>query len=185
MAILPPDFYQGRDTPTIARDLLGKLLVHATADGLTSGVIVETEAYLAQGDPASHSFRGLTPRNRPMYGPAGTSYIYISYGLHRCFNVVCQPAGVAEAVLIRGLRPEQGMELMRQRRHQVADNRLTNGPGKVCQALGIELRQNGHPLQQPPLYVLDGSPPVRIVATPRVGISQGQELLLRFVAEVQ
>ncbi len=181
MQVVPKDFYLGRDTATIARDLLGKVLVSATEAGLTSGVIVETEAYLGGSDPASHAFRGPTRRNQAAYGPPGSSYVYISYGIHRCFDVVCQLEGTPETVLIRGLQPLEGIELMRSRRGSVTDKNLVNGPGKLCQALAIGLNLNGHPLQRSPLYMLDGKSPDKIIATPRIGISVGKELLLRFI----
>jgi DNA-3-methyladenine glycosylase len=183
VSVLPINFYLGKDTAAIARDLLGKVLVHETSEGFTSGVIWETEAYLAHGDPASHSFRGATRRNQPMFGPPGSSYIYISYGIHHCFNIVCQPEGVPEAVLVRAVQPLTGIDLIKRRRGQVTDKQLTNGPGKLCQALAIDLSLNGHPLQQPPLYILDGPAPGRVEATPRIGISVGQELPLRFLAK--
>lgn len=182
MTILPQDFYQGRATALIARELLGKILVHESLEGLTSGIIVETEAYLAADDPASHSYHGLTIRNQPMWGPPGSSYIYMSYGIHYCFNVVCQPQGMPEAVLIRGVQPLEGIPLMRARRGGVPGQHLADGPGKLCQAMGIDLRLNGHPLQQAPLYILDGTCPGKVLVTPRIGISVGTDLPLRFVA---
>ncbi len=115
-----------------------------------------------------------------MFGPPGTSYVYISYGVHHCLNVVCQPAGVGEAVLIRALEPLEGLALMRLNRRGVADQQLTNGPGKLCQALGIDLSLDGHPLTQSPLYLLNGETPLAIGASTRVGISVGRELPLRF-----
>lgn len=158
------------------------MLVHESAQGTTSGLIMETEAYLAVDDPASHSFRGRTKRNQAMYGPPGSSYVYISYGIHRCFNVVCQPEGVAEAVLIRALLPLSGIDLMRGRRGNMRDEQLTNGPGKLCQAMAIDLDQNGHQLQRTPLYILDGEVFGQVEVTPRIGISVGTNLLLRFIA---
>lgn len=185
MTVLQQEFYRGRATAVIARELLGKVLVHASAVGVTSGIIVETEAYLAKDDPASHSFRGATKRNSPMFGPPGSSYVYISYGIHCCFNVVCQPQGMPEAVLIRAMEPVAGIELMRERRGHIPDRQLTNGPGKLCQAMGIDLSLNGHPLQQAPLYIMDGIHPGEVLVTPRIGISVGQELPLRFLIKRQ
>ncbi len=178
--MLPTSFYLDCDTPTIARRLLGKILVCETDAGITSGIIVETEAYLSSGDPASHSARGKTKRNACMFGPPGTSYIYISYGVHYCMNVVCQPAGIGEAVLIRALEPVEGIELMRSRRGHRPEKELTNGPGKLCQAMGIDLALNGHDLALPPLYLLDGPPPAQIGCSGRIGISVGRDLPLRF-----
>ncbi len=184
MDILPISFYQGRETATIARDLLGMVLVRESPAGMASGIIVETEAYLAMHDPASHSFRGPTKRNQAMYGPPGSSYVYISYGIHHCMNVVCQSEGVAEAVLIRSLLPLSGADLMRSRRRDVPERQLANGPGKVCQVMAIDLSLNGHPLQQAPLYILAGERPRYVEATPRIGISKGTELPLRFLARM-
>lgn len=183
MTVLPQGFYQGRETARIAQALLGKILVHDSPEGLTSGVIVETEAYLATDDPASHSYRGPTKRNQPMYGPAGSSYVYISYGIHHCFNVVCQAEGTPEAVLIRAVRPLEGISLMRSRRGAVLEKALANGPGKLCQAMAIDLGLNSHPLQQAPLYIMDGTSPREVLVTPRIGISVGVDLPLRFVAK--
>ncbi len=180
MEPLPIDFYLNGDTTSIARDLLGKILIHETDKGIVGGIIVETEAYLGQNDPASHAYRGLTRRNSSMFGPPGTSYVYISYGVHHCFNVVCQPSGIGEAVLIRALEPLMGLEIMESNRKGVAKEQLTNGPGKLCQALGIDLRLNGHDLTQRPLFLLPGPSPYAIGNSPRIGISVGRELPLRF-----
>lgn len=184
MDILPVSFYQGKGTATIARDLLGMILVRESPEGVASGIIVETEAYLAAHDPASHSFRGRTKRNQAMYGPLGSSYVYVSYGIHHCVNVVCQPEGVAEAVLIRALLPLSGVDLMRSRRGAVPERKLVDGPGKVCQAMAIDLSLNGHPLQQAPLYIQAGEQPRHVEVTPRIGISKGTELPLRFLARM-
>ncbi len=180
MELLPISFYSTYDTPTIARNLLGKTLVYESHRGRISGRIVETEAYLATHDPASHSARGQTRRNASMFGPPGTSYVYLSYGMHHCLNVVCQREGVGEAVLIRALEPLAGIALMRQNRGKRSDKELTNGPGKLCQALGIDLSLDGHSLLEAPLCLLTGTPPAEIAASPRIGISVGRELLLRF-----
>ncbi|NLW16603.1 MAG: DNA-3-methyladenine glycosylase [Firmicutes bacterium] len=180
METLPVDFYLNNDTATIARNLLGKILIHETERGQVGGMIVETEAYLGQNDPASHSYRGKTPRNSCMFGPPGTGYIYISYGIHHCFNVVCQPHGVGEAVLIRALEPLMGLDIMAANRKGKPLEQLTNGPGKLCQALGIDLSLNGHDLTQPPLYLLPGKTPHAVGTSARIGISVGQELPLRF-----
>lgn len=182
MTLLPISFYLANDTPTIARNLLGKTLVHETSQGRICGRIVETEAYLATQDPASHSARGQTRRNASMFGPPGTSYVYISYGIHRCLNIVCQTVGIGEAVLIRALEPLAGLALMRQHRGKVSDKELTNGPGKLCQALGIGLSLDGHNLAEHPLYLLAGAPPAAIGTSTRIGLSVGRDLALRFYA---
>ncbi len=181
-----PEFFL-QPTEQIARALLGALLVHETPEGRVSGFISETEAYLGVRDPASHAFRGETKRNAAMFGPGGHAYIYFIYGNHFCINVTTQKQGVGEGVLIRGIIPYEGIELMRQRRGNRPDKDLTNGPGKVCQAMGIGPEMYGHDFSQPPLQLFmapaDLSPlkTHEIVVTPRIGISQAVDLPLRFV----
>ena len=141
--ILPTGFYL-QDAPSVAQKLLGQVLVHETSQGRISGIIVETEAYLSANDPASHSCRrGRTKRNASMFGPPGTSYVYLIYGIHYCFNAVCQPQGVGEAVLVRALQPLEGIAYMQHNRRSGTKQELTNGPGKLTQALGIDLDQDG------------------------------------------
>src|ERR1700712_743802 len=131
--ILPRDFY-ARDTIEVSRDLLGKRLVH----GETSGTIVETEAYLGGDDLASHSAVGITDRTRVIFGPPGHAYVYLSYGMHECLNIVAEPEGKAGCVLIRALEPVGGLDIMRSRRRAARNDRdLTSGPGKLAQAMGI------------------------------------------------
>lgn len=181
MKVLSQDFFLTNDTPTIAQLLLGKIIIHETEAGSVAGRIVETEAYLSYNDPASHSARGLTRANASMFGPGGQAYVYISYGIHHCFNTVCQEAGKGEGVLIRALEPLLGLSIMRQRRPGHADSQLTNGPGKLCQALGIDLDFNGHDLNRPPLYLVESGYEVgRVGQSPRIGISKGRGLPLRF-----
>lgn len=183
---LPREFYN-RDPITVARDLLGKVLCHDSAEGLAAGMIVETEAYLSLGDPACHAARGKTARNEAMFGPAGRAYIYFIYGNHYCFNAVTGPPGVGEAVLIRALEPVSGQELMYRRRGCLKkETGLTNGPGKLCRALGITGSLNHHPLQCPPLWIGGGSggrEPFPIIRSPRIGISQATDRLWRFYIE--
>jgi len=182
---LPGRFY-ARSVAGVAQGLLGRLLIHETSDGLCVGRIVETEAY-DQGDPASHSFRGPTPRNMAMFGPPGHAYVYRSYGVHWCFNVVVGAPGVGAAVLIRALAPVIGHEVMRARRLQTAktcrDRDLARGPGRVCQALAIDRSHDGVPLAEGPLRIVSPKgfrcPPVE--TSRRIGISKGVETLWRFV----
>ena len=181
--ILSPAFYE-RDTVTVAKDLLGCLLVHRDGAGTTMGWIVEDEAYL-RGDPAAHSFRGETKRNCVMFGPAGHAYIYRIYGLHLCVNVVTGEEGAGEAVLIRALEPAAGIDRMQVRRGIDDPVSLASGPGKLTQALGITMDLNGTSLSDGPLRVRSPANPPEprpedIVQTTRVGITKAADLPLRF-----
>ena len=173
-------FYD-RDPRLVAVDLLGCTLVHETAEGVTSGVVVETEAYRPE-DPACHAYKGPTMRNRTIFGRPGLAYVYLSYGVHKLLNAVCEEEGVGSAVLIRALRPLQGLEIMSRRRNR--STHLCNGPGRLTQALDIELDQDGSDLTDGPLYILWGDAPEgEIVSTTRIGISRGTELLWRYLIE--
>jgi DNA-3-methyladenine glycosylase len=183
VATLPRDFY-ARPTLVVARDLIGKVLVHETRAGLASGVIVETEAYIGEADPACHAAPGPTTRNAPLYGPPGIAYVYINYGIHYLVNAVTEPEGSPAAVLIRALEPLEGESLMRRRRARHTQSRagdfermdLCRGPGNLSAALGISLRQNRYDLTSSPLRIEDRALPAREVAwTHRVGITVGME----------
>jgi len=186
-APLPQGFYAS-PTEDIARNLLGGVLRHETDEGFCAGVIVETEAYLSAGDPGCHAARGETARNAAMFGPPGTAYVYLIYGMYHCFNVVTAPEGVAEAVLIRALEPLNGLELMAARRGAEQARELCSGPAKLCRALGITREQNLADLTRGPLRICRSSPepqpipPSRIVTTPRIGLGEGkgEDLLLRY-----
>ncbi|NLN07838.1 MAG: DNA-3-methyladenine glycosylase [Firmicutes bacterium] len=179
-ANLQAGFYD-RPTVEVARLLLGKILVHHSPEGITAGRIVETEAYLAEEDPACHAARGMTRRNAPMFGPAGTAYIYLIYGVHYCFNVVTGKEGEGEAVLIRALEPLCGLDLMQARRNVKERAKLCSGPGNLCRAMKITPLLNGHLLSRPPLYLAsDGFAGFETVTTTRVGISRAADLPLRF-----
>lgn len=177
--ILDRDFY-ARPADEVARDLLGKVVVH----GETSGIIVETEAYLGGEDLASHSAAGITKRTRVIFGPPGHAYIYLSYGMHECLNIVAEPAGQAGCVLIRALEPVSGLEIMRQRRPAARSTRdLASGPGKLTRAMGITLAHYGADLTCGDLLV-ESAPrtePFDIVITPRIGITKCADLPLRFL----
>ena len=177
--VLPRSFY-ARPAAEVARDLLGKVLVH----GPTAGIIVETEAYLGTGDPAAHSARGITPRTEVIFGPPGHAYVYFIYGMYECLNLVCEPAGEAGCVLLRALEPVAGLDLMRRRRPaaRTAED-LASGPSKLTMALGVTRAQNAADVTRGSLVVRQ---PLRQVAleigaTPRIGISQAADLELRFV----
>jgi DNA-3-methyladenine glycosylase len=179
--ILPRRFY-ARGTVDVARDLLGKVLVH----GPTAGIIVETEAYLGGDDLASHSAAGITDRTRVIFGPPGHAYVYLSYGMHDCMNIVAEPAGKPGCVLIRALKPLEGLDVMRARRPRARTDRdLTSGPGKLTRALGITRKHTGVDLTRGDLIVLSRSPAptFRIAVTPRIGIVKCAELPLRFFVE--
>jgi DNA-3-methyladenine glycosylase len=171
---LSRDFFS-RSVHEVAPDLIGVTLL---VDGV-GGAIVELEAY-DQEDPASHGFRGRTARNAAMFGPPGHAYVYRSYGIHWCLNLVCDVAGRAEAALIRALQPEQGLEAMRARRGVAAERALCSGPGKLCQALGVTRDHDGLPLDEPPFELLARETTPEIVTGPRVGITRATELSWRY-----
>ncbi|OPY58604.1 MAG: 3-methyladenine DNA glycosylase [Pelotomaculum sp. PtaU1.Bin035] len=180
--ILPRSFY-ARDTVVVARELLGSYLIHNSPDGITTGRIVETEAYI-QGDPACHASRGVTRRNNVMFGPPGHAYVYFIYGMYYCFNVVSAPEGVGEAVLIRALEPAGGVSLMRKRRKRERATELCGGPAKLVQAMGISRDHNGVDLTKGALVICMGEKITeKIIATTRIGIREGAQLPLRFYLE--
>lgn len=176
---LPVEFYL-QNTVDAARRLIGKLLIHQTADGLIVGRIVETEAYL-RDDPACHASRGVTKRNAAMFGNPGHSYVYLVYGMYYCLNAVTSPCGVGESVLIRSLEPLLGIDMMEHNRRLTDVRNLCNGPGKLCMAFGIDLAHNGLDLTNSTLRIADdGFIPSDIVEAQRVGIKQGLDSLWRF-----
>jgi DNA-3-methyladenine glycosylase len=176
--VLPRSFYD-RPTQEVARGLLGKILVH----GATAGQIVEAEAYLGLADLAAHASHGMTDRTRVLFGPPGHAYVYLSYGMHECLNLVAEPEGQPGCVLIRALQPLAGIEIMRGRRpsaRRIED--LASGPGKLTAALDITRRHYGADLTRGALTVrrLVAEPPIEIVATPRVGVREAADWPLRF-----
>jgi DNA-3-methyladenine glycosylase len=167
---LARNFYE-QLTVQAAQMLLGKYLVRVHPDGVTTGMILETEAYVGLEDKASHASRGQTPRNAVMFGPAGFAYVYVIYGMHYCLNAVTGHEGYPAAVLIRAVQPCEGLELMRARRRKEDIRLLANGPGNLCQAFGIERGLNGADLCGDILFVEDRKVnPAEIVTTMRVGV---------------
>ncbi len=180
---LPRDFYL-RPTPEVARALLGCVLVHRTDEGTLAGRIVETEAYLAEGDAGCHAARGRTERNDPMFGPPGTIYVYLIYGMHLCMNLVTAPAGIAEAVLLRAAEPLAGIEQMRRRRGRERREDLCSGPAKLVEAFGVSLEHNRGDVTRGLLFVAPAlDPPDEVVVTTRIGLGAGcgDELMLRYL----
>ena len=175
---MPSTFFR-QDSIRLSQLLLGCELVHITSEGVVAGRIVETEAY-RRDDEASHSFRGQTPRNTVMFGPAGHAYIYFTYGMHYCFNIVAGESGYAEAVLIRALEPTQGIELMQQRRRTTDTHNLCSGPAKLVQALGLTKSQNGAGLTTPELHLRSRTHEPIIHTGPRIGISRAKDVPWRF-----
>jgi DNA-3-methyladenine glycosylase len=163
-------------TVDLAQALLGKYL----GLGDLRGKIVETEAYLYHDDPGCHASRGLTPRNAPMFGPAGHAYVYFIYGMYHCLNIVSGKTGEGEAVLIRALEPVQGIELMSKRRKTDKVENLCNGPGKLTQAFGITRKHNNASLLDGDLRVYGSREKLEIASDKRIGLSAGQDLELRF-----
>ncbi len=181
-----PRAFNNRETEIVARELLGAVLECHTDAGVCTGRIVETEAYLGEQDLACHAAAGLTPRTAPLYGAPGISYVYFIYGVHWCVNAVTRAKGLPSAVLIRALEPLTGIEIMRTRR--VAARRdidLTNGPGKLCQALGIDGRHNALDLRKAPLLIRAGHPvaDTDVGRTPRIGITRCADWPLRWIVQ--
>jgi DNA-3-methyladenine glycosylase len=181
-ATLPVSFFN-RPAEQVARELLGTRVISLVDGERTIGRIVETEAYLGYDDPASHGYRHRrNQRNAALFGSPGTWYVYLSYGMHWCANLVCEEEGKASAVLLRALEPLEGIEMMRHRRGCVADRELCSGPGKLCQALGITRSLDGASMSNGLVLVAppeDGPPPV-IVTSPRIGITKAADWPLRF-----
>lgn len=184
---LPRGFYEP-SAKLVAPRLLGHWLIRRTPEGICGGPIVETEAYLA-GDPACHAFRGVTKRNRVMWGRPGLAYVYLIYGFYYCFNTVCRPEGEAEAVLVRAVEARWGADWMRIHRPAESDTHLTSGPGKLCVAMHIQRELDGADLcdAESPVFIAE-NPEVKktrralgpVITTTRIGINVGAELPLRY-----
>ena len=176
MIPLSKDFYLQNDVVTLAKELIGKTLLTEIDGKLTGGMIIETEAYKGAEDKASHAYKNRrTKRTEVIFATGGVAYIYLCYGMHNLLNVVTGEKDTPHAILIRGLVPLVGMEEMQKRRN--GKKKLTNGPGTVCQALGIDRRHNGHPLTEIPLWIEEGEkiPSKHIIATPRIGIDYAED----------
>lgn len=174
---LPNSFYQRQNVTTIAKELIGKVLVTNVNKKLTSGIIVETEAY-SYKERGCHAFRGMTPRNKVMFEEGGLTYVYLCYGIHHLFNVVTNQKDKADAVLIRALEPLAGQSIMQERMKTKSLNRITSGPGKLTKALGIDRNHNGLFLQNHEIWIEEGSSCVlakSILASPRIGIDYADE----------
>jgi DNA-3-methyladenine glycosylase len=186
MKTLSRSFY-ARDTVDVAMDLLGKTLVRKIGNKIISGIITETEAYRYKDDPASHSFGGLTERNKAMFGPVGIAYVYFTYGMHYCMNAVARNGNYeAGAVLIRALEPKEGLSFMVKQRKTNEISNLANGPAKLTQALQITKKQYGEDLTKPSgLFILDGIKIKEsdIIKRPRVGIKKATENLWNFTIQ--
>ena len=181
--VLPRAFYE-RETEIVAREMLGAVLECETADGIASGIIVETEAYLGEHDLACHAVAGRTSRTEALYGPPGISYVYFIYGMYWCFNAVTRAEGLPSAVLVRALEPLDGVALMHKRRPRVKNAvDLTNGPGKLCTALGIVGSMSGKGLQRKPLVIRAGEsvPDREVEVTTRIGITRSADWPLRWI----
>jgi DNA-3-methyladenine glycosylase len=168
----------GRSVHDVAPDLIGATMLF----GGVGGRIVEVEAY-HHTEPAAHSFRGPTPRNAVMFGPPGYAYVYRSYGIHWCLNFVCEPKGSAAAVLIRAIEPTTGLAAMRRRRGLTDERLLCSGPGRLCEALGITVAQNGMALDAAPFALFARAGTVEIATGPRIGLTKAAELPWRYGLE--
>lgn len=176
--ILPRSFYS-RDTTKVALELLGKRLVRSLNGQVMSGIITETEAYGHTDDPSSHAHRRITQRNSAMFGEVGRAYVYFTYGMHYCFNVVARSPGVdAGAVLVRSISPDIGIETMKVNRGKATTDNLTNGPAKLAQALSITAEQYGEDLTVSGIIHIEdsaGTPAGPIIAGPRIGVKDARE----------
>ncbi|MFA6467943.1 MAG: DNA-3-methyladenine glycosylase [Bacteroidota bacterium] len=193
MRTLPRSFYT-RNTLIVAKELLGKILVRKIGKSQLAGIIVETEAYL-HNDPASHSYRGITERTKVMFGNGGHLYVYFTYGMHHCANIVTQKEGRGEAVLLRAVEPIDGIDVMmknRSGRNEINNDRhlsdtghlknLTNGPAKLAQSFGLSRNESGTDLLENKIYLTEGIavPKSQIISTTRIGINVATEKKWRF-----
>jgi DNA-3-methyladenine glycosylase len=184
-ATLPVSFFQ-RPADVVARELLGTMVVSSVGSARTAGRIVETEPYLGHVHPASHGYRHRRhAQNEALYGPAGTWYVYLSYGMHWCANLVCGVPGQASAVLLRALEPVEGLALMRRRRGGVVDRELCSGPGKLCQALAVTRDLDGVAMRASKVVLRTRRAELTpsVLVTPRIGITKAADWPLRFLID--
>ena len=181
MKALPRKFYM-RNTIPVAKDLLGKTLVRRIGKQTLVGIITETEAYMGKNDPASHAARKKTERNKVMFGQVGRSYVYFTYGMHYCLNVVAKKEeDESGAILIRSIQPQQGIKIMIKNRKTNVVSNLANGPGKLTQAMQITTKQYNVDLtKNSDLFIIDGNRPTKIIEGPRIGITVGTDKLWNF-----
>ena len=186
--IVPREFYL-QDTVKVAKNILGKKIIRKTENGEMSGIITETEAYKHKDDPASHAFRNITDRNKAMFGKVGFAYVYFTYGMHYCFNIVARsPKTAAGAVLIRSIEPENGISEMQKNRGNVNLKNLTNGPAKLTQALKITKEHYGVDLtKKSSIYIMEGENRSNriIISSPRIGIKEATDKLWNFKIETK
>jgi len=184
--MLPREFYH-KDTVTVARNILGKRIIRKIRGMEISGIITETEAYKHTDDPASHAFGKQTDRNKAMFGDVGHAYVYFTYGMHYCFNVVARhPKIKAGAVLIRSIEPEKGINKMQKNRGTINLKNLTNGPAKLTQALEITKKQYGVDLtNDSKLHITYGVKPEKIHTSPRIGIKKATDKLWNFKINIK
>lgn len=185
MTILPREFYS-KDTVSVAKSLLGKKIIRKIGKHEISGIIIETEAYKHKDDPASHAFSKVTERNKIMFGQIGSAYVYFTYGMYFCFNVVARtPKYEAGAVLIRAIKPEKGVEIMQKNRIKKDLKNLTNGPAKLTQALQITKKHYGMDMtKKSELYITEGIKPNQVTASPRIGITKAVDKLWNFKMKI-
>jgi len=185
LTILPRKFYS-KDTVSVAKNLLGKKIIRKIGRHEISGIITETEAYRHKDDPASHAFRKITERNKIMFENVGFAYVYFTYGMHFCFNIVAKnPKVAAGAVLIRAIKPEKGITIMQENRGNVNLKNLTDGPAKLAQALAITKEHYGMDLtKNSKLYISEGIKPKKISASPRIGIKKATDKLWNFKIKI-
>jgi DNA-3-methyladenine glycosylase len=180
---IPRSFFY-RYTPEVAKELLGSRLVRVVGGRRLSGIIVETEAYRGSEDPASHAYKGMTLRNKVMFGPPGHAYVYFTMGMHYCLNITTEPSGTPAAVLLRAIEPSEGLELMKRNRNVDESHRIGAGPGNLTKAMKIDKRLNGEDVvRSRRLFLEQGRKIDKIGVSTRVGVGAGRSFRWRFYAK--